>query len=317
MVKKGTSPHAKDNGAFTSLVQTAVLAGLLMCILLSTNGWPRITAAGLFWFAMSGLFSSFFGRVFLYASIQRVGSVRGSTLQKGLSPFFAVIIAYFMLGEGFELLLILGMMLIFTGMFFMVKQVYQSSQVKTASDRQVAASSHPSTPAAIADPLPSVREARWPWFRQAVGVAQTVIGMGYLYAPLAALAYAIGSVVRKKGLHEIPDPFFGAMFGAVVGVLIFSFMALWKDSYRVSIKNTFTQFQPWLFAGGLTMSCGQILNFLAVYFIEVSRVVLIGTLEIFITMFLSALVFKTNEGITRQTVLAASVVFAGTILVII
>ncbi|MEK4009969.1 EamA family transporter [Peribacillus sp. FSL M8-0224] len=113
-----------------------------------------------------------------------------------------------------------------------------------------------------------------------------------MYGVVSALAYSIGYVMRKEGLAEIPDPFFGTMIGGLVGILIFLIISLLKKKFQQSIVPTFTHFQPWLFAAGMATSLGQILYFSALMFSDVSRVAIITSTDVVFTLILSAFILK-------------------------
>ncbi|MDN4075435.1 hypothetical protein [Fictibacillus terranigra] len=46
-----------------------------------------------------------------------------------------------------------------------------------------------------------------------------IASFGYVYGVISAFAYAIGYVVRKEGLEEMPNPYVGTTIGALVGIL--------------------------------------------------------------------------------------------------
>jgi drug/metabolite transporter (DMT)-like permease len=77
---------------------TAAIAGAGWAILGAARGFEPVTARALLWFGAAGFFTMFIGRVFLYASIQRLGAMRGSALKR-FNPFFAVLLGVLVLGE--------------------------------------------------------------------------------------------------------------------------------------------------------------------------------------------------------------------------
>jgi uncharacterized membrane protein len=103
----------------------------------------------------------------------------------------------------------------------------------------------------------------------------TLASLGYFYGPVSALAYATGYVVRKQGLIVVPDPAFGTMPGSMVGAVCFVVAVQFVDSYRSSLRNALTTFNPWLFVAGTLWSVGQLLYFAALSYSTISRVPLI------------------------------------------
>src|SRR5260221_3446418 len=97
-IARGARPEAEDNGAFVSLVITTVISGALWLALGLARGFEPVTGRALLWFAGAGVFTAFVGRVFFYASVQRLGAMRSSTLKR-LNPFFAVLLGVAVLHE--------------------------------------------------------------------------------------------------------------------------------------------------------------------------------------------------------------------------
>jgi drug/metabolite transporter (DMT)-like permease len=75
-------------------------------------------------------------------------------------------------------------------------------------------------------------------------------------------------------------------------------------------------FNPWLLAAGLFGSLGQMAYFAALTYSPVSKIALITSLEVFMTMFLSYLVFRGRVRITREVIVAATLGVIGSLFVI-
>jgi uncharacterized membrane protein len=140
--------------------------------------------------------------------------------------------------------------------------------------------------------------------------------VGYVYGPVSALAYAGGALTRKQGLNALPDPHLGTFVGAACGALAFLGMALVAPSYRRAVRSALSEWNPWLVAAGVMASFGQLLVFEALNTATVSRVALVGSLEVFFTMMLTAWVVRTGEILTRSTIVAAIMSVAGAALVV-
>jgi drug/metabolite transporter (DMT)-like permease len=139
---------------------------------------------------------------------------------------------------------------------------------------------------------------------------------GYLFGPISALAYASGYVARKQGLLVMPDAVFGTMIGALTGMLLFVAVSFYFDWYRDDLRASITVFNPWLLAAGLFGSLGQMAYFAALTYSPVSKIALITSLEVFMTMFLSYLVFRGRVRITREVIVAATLGVIGSLFVI-
>lgn len=291
-VTRGTTHQSQDNGAFVSIVLTAVIAGTMYLGAHTAGGTPAITHAGLYWFAAAGLLTVFVGRVFLFASLQYLGAVRASAIKR-LNPFFAVLLGILVLGEPLTAGLATGMAFIFLSFVLLIR--HSLIAARSVPDEVI---------------LPN---NLWGRARSALTEARS---LGYFYGPISALAYAVGYVGRKKGLDEIPDPFFGTMVGAAVGVLAFLAAALFQQSYRTALRLALTRFNGWLFAAGVFSSLGQICYFAALNHSTISRVALISAMEVFITMFLSLLVFRKRERLGLAVVSAAALGVLGTAFIV-
>lgn len=273
-IMRGAPPGVADNGAFLSLLLTAAIAGAGWLLFGVANGFAPVTAKGVLWLAAAGVLTAFIGRVFLYASIQHLGAIRASAVKR-LNPIFAVVLGMLVLGESVSGRGIWGALLIVASFGLLIH-----AQLREKG----AAGSSPGT-----------------W--------QRLLNLGYLYGPASAFGYALGYLLRKSGLDESPDPFFGAMVGTLVGALVFVIAGYFSQSYRLAVQGTFRRANPWLYAAGIASSFGQILYFCALNVSPMSRVALITSMEIFATIGLSLAFF--GERLSARVGIAAVFGFAG------
>ena len=280
MVMRGAPRGAADNGAFLSLLLTAAISALGWLVLGSRQGFAPVTLNGVLWLAGAGVFTAFIGRVFLYASIQHLGAVRASAVKR-LNPFFAVLLGMFVLGESVSGRASWGVLLIVASFALLVHaQMHGGAQ-------------------------PGVVPA---------GAWRRLLNLGYMYGPVSALGYALGYLMRKSGLQETPDPFFGAMVGTLVGAMLFVVAGCFSESYRLAVQGTFRRANPWLYVAGVAASFGQIFYFAALNVSPMSRVALITSMEVFITIALSLAFF--GERLSARVAIAALLGFAGTALLV-
>ena len=127
-VSRGANLQSQDNGAFMSIVLTALLSGVMYAWAYTSKGVPAITSAGMYWFAAAGLLTVFLGRVLVYASVQYLGAVRASAVKR-LNPFFAVLLAVLILGEPLSGGLVVGMAFIFSSFILLIHQSLTASRV--------------------------------------------------------------------------------------------------------------------------------------------------------------------------------------------
>ena len=274
-IARGARPAGADNGAFVSLLLTAVLAGLGWLAAGAWRGFEPVTGRALLWFAGAGVFTAFIGRVFFHASVQHLGAMRSSTMKR-LNPFFAVLLGVLVLGETLTGGAVAGLVLI------------------VASFALLVAGGGPGT-------RPREREG---------------INVGYVLGPVSALGYATGYLLRKMGLEEAADPLLGACVGCAVGALLFLAAAGVRESYARAVRATFADPNGWLIAGGVLSTFGQVLYFAALAESPMSRVALITSMEVFVTLFLGAAFLRKRETLTPSLLSAAALGVAGTAAII-
>ena len=275
----------QDNGAFLSILLTTAIAGAWWLWRSAGGaGFAALNMTSMLWFAIAGVLTIFIGRVFLYASVQRLGAVPASAVKR-LNPLFSVLLGVLLLGESFDWAMAAGMLLIAASFAVLIRQSLTSA-------------------------------------RPADGAAQrslraTLANLGYFYGPVSALAYAFGYVARKQGLVGMPDPAFGTMFGSIVGALVFVLIARFVDSYKVALQRTFSAFNPWLFAAGLLSSVGQLLYFAALNGSSIARCAMLSSMEAFFTIFFTVLVTRSGRQLTAPVLLACALGVAGTAFIVI
>ena len=277
-IARGARPEAEDNGAFVSLVITTVISGALWLALGLARGFEPVTGRALLWFAGAGVFTAFVGRVFFYASVQRLGAMRSSTLKR-LNPFFAVLLGVAVLHEQLSGGMTIGLALL---------------------------------AASFAMLMVGAREARG----EAKPGASFAARFGYLYGIVSALGYSSGYLLRKMGLAEAHDALLGAMVGCFVGAFLFLATAAFSADYARAVRATFARPNYWLMAAGTMSSLGQIAYFAALNVSPMSRVALISSMEIFVTLFLGFVFLRSHERLTPALVVAAALGVAGTAFIV-
>lgn len=283
-IDRGFDGGSRSQGAFLSIVITSGLSAVIWLALGVYDDFPAVSLTAVLWFALAGVLTVMIGRVFLYASIQSVGAIRGSAIKR-LNPVFSVLLGVLILNESLSAGGVAGMVLIFSSFGVLVW-----SSIHAA-------------------PRPDPESPR----RNALG---HLADLGYLFGPVSALGYATGYVVRKQGLTVMPDAVFGTMVGAIAGSAAFLAAALVSERYRSDVVNAFTVFNPWLMVAGFTSTFGQICYFVALKYATVSKIALITSMEVFLTMFLAWILFRGSVVISRDVVTAALLGIIGTVLII-
>jgi drug/metabolite transporter (DMT)-like permease len=278
-IARGARPEAEDNGAFVSLLITTAISGAGWIALGIARGFEPVTMRALLWFAGAGVFTAFIGRVFFYASVQHLGAMRSSAMKR-LNPFFAVLLGVLVLGETLTGGMAIGLTLLAAS--FAVLVMAGKGRGGTADE----------------------------------SLGRRLLNVGYVYGPISALGYATGYLLRKMGLAQAHDALLGAMVGCVVGALLFLATASVRRDYARAVRATFEKPNFWLMGAGVMSSFGQILYFAALNESPMSRVALISSMEVFVTLFLGAFLLRKRESLTPGLLFAALLGVAGTAFIV-
>jgi drug/metabolite transporter (DMT)-like permease len=102
-----------------------------------------------------------------------------------------------------------------------------------------------------------------------------------------------------------------------VGALLFLATAAFNRDYARAVRATFGPPNAWLLAAGVMSSVGQILYFYALNRSTISRVALLGSMEIFVTLFLGYVFLRRRESLTPSLLAAAALGFGGSAFIIV
>lgn len=268
-----------DTGVLFSIFTTMVFSCILWLVI-EREALPvepdRTWWIGFAWFVAAGLFAMVFGRTLVYASIDYLGVIRSSSVKR-LNPFFSVLLAWLLLSEPITGWDGVGMAGIALAFILLIKNIGKHRHLDAADAR--------------------------------------LSMLGYTFGVGAALAYAFANVARKFGLIHMGAPVFGTMISAVSGFGFFVVAAIFLRSYRNNLLKMFSNLNRWSVLAGICASSGQILTFAALEHESVSTVVMISSLEIFASSFLSVVIFRTERRPDLTTVAAAILATAGVIAV--
>jgi drug/metabolite transporter (DMT)-like permease len=273
-----TTGSRGDKGVLFSVLVTMLISGLIWVLF----GAPlaQVMAApgigsALFWFALGGILSMVFGRSLVFAAIRGLGVTRSAAVQR-LNPFFSVLLAAILLAEPLSRNDLLGVALIALSFALVLQERFRRHG-----------------PLAVAAPP----------------LAAYLLGVG------GALAYALAYVTRKLGLEQVDSAAFGTFVSASAGFAGFATLALISARYRRYFQGIFANLDRWTILAAIMVSFGQILLFAALSHERVSTVVMIASLEIFISMFLSVVVFRSERLAGPAILLAAALALGGVVLV--
>lgn len=137
----------------------------------------------------------------------------------------------------------------------------------------------------------------------------------YMIGATAALAYAVAYIGRKAGLDVLDAPALGTLVSALAGFGAFAVLAVFSARYRPMFTGVFRNLDRTVLAASVLVSCGQILMFAALAHTSVTSVVMISSLEIFFSIFLSSVVLRSEPMPGLPVLLAAGFAIGGVILV--
>lgn len=267
-----------DKGATLSVFITAALAALIWAV---AEGAATPSPAdprfleAVLWFALSGLFVMALGRALVFTSIRKLGATRASAVKR-VNPFFSVALAWVLLGEGASGTDAVGMALIALSFGLMIRRSFQT--VPEAADKP-----------------PPALDYGW-------GVA-------------AAACYASSYIARKFGLAAVALPAFGTLVSALAGLLAVAVLGLFIARFRDNLRNVFKHATRWTVAAGIAISFGQIFFFAALAHADVMTVVMVASLEMFISNFLAVVIFRTEGRAHSSTLIAAALAAGGAVAV--
>ena len=139
--------------------------------------------------------------------------------------------------------------------------------------------------------------------------------IAYVIGASAALAYAISYIGRKAGLNFMDAPALGTFISALSGLIGFAAISIFSERYRTMFRNLFRDIDSHIVAASILVSMGQILMFAALAYEKVSTVVMISSLEVFFSIFLSTVIFRIEKRPRAFVLLAAALAIVGALLV--
>jgi DME family drug/metabolite transporter len=266
----------KDAIMITNLVNFAFL-GLLMIISVVMVRQVEWTLSGTFIFVLSGFFTSFLGRLFLFGGIHRIGSAKAVAV-KNASPIITVLMAIIWIQEEVALLPSFGMLLIFGGLFVMILKEWRKSGMDLEG-----------------------KTLRW----------------GIFFALLATLGFGLGQGFRKLGMLYMNEAIVGSWLGVAASLICIVLMNLWKERGKQIVRLCNPQnWNKHFLVAGISSSFALIFFFTALTFVPVAYVSSIAATEPLFTILLSSLFFKRdNNQLTPHFFITVAMVVLGAIFI--
>ena len=136
----------------------------------------------------------------------------------------------------------------------------------------------------------------------------------YRFGIVAAAGYGAANVLRKLGLEALPDAALGAFVAALAGLAFYLLAAPFSADYRRAFAALLAP-NPWQLAAAGFVAAAQVGMFLSLATGAFEAVVMILSLELFVSMILSAHVLGLEPPLRAPSWIAAVCAASGAVLV--
>ncbi len=267
----------KDSGMIITLMVNNVFNGLGMLLVFLAGNWPPLTWQGVFWFIVSGVATSYFGRDLLFESVKINGPSKASTF-KVTSPIFTLLIGTLILGEQVGLGSMIGALVCMLG-------------ILVVSLGNVVGHGNPAG-------------------RKSATLVGVLIGIG------SGLSFGIGMTTRKLGMQVWPFSLAGAFLGSMTAfsLTLFSFYFRRKAiPWREMVSKKAVDYIYSGICTGVAILC----LFLALRYVTVTITNVVASLEPLFTIALTNIMLGSKERISNSLLAGAILVSVGVILIFI
>ncbi|OEH85268.1 hypothetical protein BHU72_04005 [Desulfuribacillus stibiiarsenatis] len=277
LVRKGMKQSdEQDNGVLTTVIINVIFLGIAWLIYRLLYVTVELNWIGTLYYVFAGIFTTFLGRQTLFMSYRKIGAPRGSAI-KNSAPLFTAVFALVILGETMGWLPFAGFVFVLLGLGIQgLFMIRQGNKLSTDMH---------------------------------------VERIGYYLALASAMSFGVGQGIRKSGLLELPDPYYGAFISGLVALLMTILWEARTGNIREKLIGQVKRYNPFYLAAGVCTSIAMLSFFIAITYIQVSYVAAVAALEPLLTIILSKLFLKQEE-IQRYTIVASMTVFAGVLMLI-
>lgn len=133
---------------------------------------------------------------------------------------------------------------------------------------------------------------------------------------LSTLSYAGGYISRKLGLAIVVDGLFDTMVGALAALLYYAAVAAFDTKRRPVLWAALAMRNFRSVLAGMVISVGQISVFAALQFTTVTRVAIISSFEVVVTISLAVCVLRSELMPGAMTVFASIIATAGVLFIV-
>jgi drug/metabolite transporter (DMT)-like permease len=271
-------------------------AGVVVMVPVLLDPPESVSSRAVVFFALSGLFAPAISRAAALGGVRALGPSISVPIQQGLRPLIVVPAAVIVLNETVGWTRALGLAAIVAGGWILSREPERADELPA----EALVAPGPATGGPGTAVQRRSRATTWGFRR------------GIAFPVAAAVGYATADLLVKVGLGGRSDPVYAAPVSIGVGFCVW---ALAHVSGRVRRRFSLGRDWGWLVLAGAFMGAAIMLLFRALARGEVTLVApVIATQPLFVLL-LSAIVLRTLERRDRTTIVAASVVVVGTVLV--
>lgn len=266
-------------GFLISVFINVIVAGLLLFIQIGLNqSWSVWNWPAFANFALAGVFATFLGRWLFFESIVSLGAARASAFQVS-SPIFVALFGAVLFGDRLSLGVSAGIFITVGGLAILSLSG-RNTKVVNENNLRV----------------------------QYSGLL--LLGLG------SSAAYAIGNLFRGAAIRVWNEPIFGALIGALSGLLLHLCFSKGDKSKLKEIRNENRHgVYLYVISGALTIT-GQILMIASMAFIPIATAAVITLCTPLLVLPLSYLWLKNHDVIGFYTVLGVLISVSGVAIVI-
>ncbi|EEG78562.1 DMT family transporter [Dethiobacter alkaliphilus] len=296
MARQGMKTMERNGGQLVTLLMTNTVNIIALLILVLLSALPQLTFWGLFYFGLAGVFTTFAGRFFLFASIERIGATRAG-LFKVSAPMFTIFLGITILGDRLTPTDFIGSAVVLSGLYIL----------SASKDMKAPSANIGIVPAEVA----KTREKPF------------ALDMGVIFGVLSGLSLSVGHILRQLGMRQIGSPIVGVAAGTVVSLLCIIIYMLIKnrgdfENITASAKQALCfkkECRGYLWCGFFN-TLAQYLFFASLLYTSVSIANILISTEALFNLLLVALFFRSDEPLSPRLIFISLFILAGVVLVI-
>ncbi|MCL4675935.1 MAG: DMT family transporter [Pararhodobacter sp.] len=138
---------------------------------------------------------------------------------------------------------------------------------------------------------------------------------GLLLGAGSAFFYALAYSLRRLGMDTVPDPALGALVGAAVGVVAMPALAVMRPRRGRALRALIVDRSAWHWLAAVSLGAGQTLQFFALQGTTVSRVAVLGALDLVFSAALAGLVLRSERLNWHRFGVSGGLALLGTVIV--